>query len=153
MLKNFSFLFLFFLSFSVYSMQNDGPENQSKNSKYKLFCVDDKTPPTKEDIQSYEEAYGTLPEILEKFYTTYGNCTHSSLDLLHIHKGKNSDLGKATEFIRKYLDNYHAIAFDQGAGGYWVYTTSTYPTLEIFNTDRTTLTGESIGGLNKLLLK
>lgn len=154
MFKNFSFFFFFFFPFFVYSMQEEGLHKQQvKNSNFKLVRANNMEPPTKKDIQYYEDNCGKIPEELKNFYRLYGNCSSEKLDILHIYGGESSNLFKATKFIQQYLCTFHALAFDQGAGGYWIYSFSTYPKIELFDTSQYALTEQSIDGLKNLLLK
>lgn len=154
MFKNFSLLLLLSISFSAHGMQDERIEEPKRIvlKKHQKMAA----PSVEEDIQPYETAYGALPQHLKKFYTTHGNCTKEGLDLLHIYKGEDSGLGKATKYIRGYLpDYYHAFAFHQGEGGYWVYDArETNIVFELFDTSRNALRkGEKIVGLKALLLK
>lgn len=151
MLKYFILLSIIYSS-SVYAMQDEPQDTQPKNSKYGLIRHADKELPTEFDIQFYEDLYGDIPPIMKRFYLNYGNCSKEGLDILHIYGKENSDLSKTTKLIRKHLgNNYHALAVDQAAGGYWVYTTPSYPIVELFDSSLLVLTGESLNGFSGLL--
>lgn len=151
--KYFFLLLLIFSYFSVSSMEDELNGAKAVNSKYGLVRYANVALPTEDDINSYENLYGKLPEEMKKFYLRFGNCSKERLDIHHIYGGDNSDLSNATKFIRKHLNNYHAFAFDQAAGGCWVYRTQSYPSIELFNTSLLGLTGESLNGLLPLLKK
>lgn len=157
MFKNFSLLLLLVISFSAHSAQEEKVEESQVKPVVILKKHSTMAPPSDEDdIQPYEAAYGKLPQSMKNFYVKYGNCSVKYIDIHHIYGGKDSSTGRATGWVRKYLPNYyHVFAFDQGAGGYWVYDArETNIVFELFDTSFNTLReSEEFAGLFKLLSK
>ena len=156
MFKNFTLLLL--LSISLPACGADTGSNKIEEAQmippnFKLFRNLQKLVPTEGDFQSYETAYGELPLSIKEFYKAYGNCIKEDVDLLHIYGGASSDLGKATQLIRSHLsNNYHAVAFDQGRGGYWVYQPLKPLVFKLYDTSDNVLKADlEITGLRKFL--
>ncbi len=155
MFKNFTLLLLLSISLPTNAADTENDRNekpQVKSSKYKLSRHPQKPCPTDEDIQSYENIYGNIHPEVKKFYQGYGNCIKDDLDLIDIYGGAASRLGKETKLIQRSLPGYHAFAFDQAAGGYWVYQFVSPLVFELYDTGTLTK-GKSIKGLLALLSK
>lgn len=123
MFKYFT-LFLISSSFFVHAMEREQKDNKPEKTPYGLVRFVEIELPTIKDIQYYQDTYGEIPKLIENFYLRYGNCAKKGLDILTIYGKENSSLSLATQLVRKYLEGevqYHAFAFDQAAGGYWVY--------------------------------
>lgn len=145
MFKNFTLLLLLSISLPAHAADaetNKKEEAQMTSSPFKLLRNPQMLCPTDEDIQSYENVYGSMHPSIKRFYQKYGNCIKKDLDLLHVYGGGASDLGKATGLIQSLptLSQYHAFAFDQGAGGYWVYNSAKSSLVfELYNTSKNAL--------------
>lgn len=156
MFKNYTLLLLLSISLPVVAAEDVDDrkeESQVKSSKYKLSRHSQKPCPTEEDIQSYEKIYGNMHPHMREFYKIYGNCVKKGVDVLHVYGGEASDLSQATGLIRPYLPDYHALAFDQGEGGYWVYQSAKPLTFELYDTSNNIfIKDRRIKGLSAFLL-